>query len=411
MRNAMLTISLVGIVLGLFAVGVALADERVSVTPVRQLIKPPIVAEPIIEKKPLVQIAVLLDTSGSMSGLIDQARAELWAIVNEFIFAKRGGLAPEVQVALYEYGKSSLAKKGGYIRQIVQFTTDLDKVSEELFALKNNGGNEYCGWVIKEATAKLEWSDSPDDLKVIFIAGNEPFTQGPIDYRKSCKAAIGKNIIVNTIHCGSQSAGLSGKWKDGAVLADGKYLNIDQNRQIVHIAAPQDKEITELSVKLNETYIAYGEFGMRNYGRQSEQDRSASSLSAEASIQRSVAKSSLNYRNEHWDLVDAYTKDGDKLRELKEEQLPENMRKMTDKEKKAYVEAKAKERTEIQKKIQSLNELRKKYVAAEMKKQQAAGEKTLGSAVIQAVREQAKKKNFKFEQPKKESAETEKKSK
>ena len=399
----MLTISLVGMVLGLFAVGAALADERVSVTPVRQVIKPPIVASPIIENKPLVQIAVLLDTSGSMSGLIDQARAELWAIVNEFIFAKRGGVAPEVQVALYEYGKSTLAKKGGYIRQIVQFTTDLDKVSEELFALKTNGGNEYCGWVIQEATAKLEWSDLPDDLKVIFIAGNEPFTQGPVDYRKSCKAAIGKNIIVNTIHCGSQSAGLNGKWKDGAVLADGKYLNIDQNRQIVHIAAPQDKEITELSVKLNDTYIAYGIAGGRNYARQSEQDRSASSLSAEASIQRSVAKSSANYRNEHWDLVDAYFKDSDKLMELKEEELPEDMRKMTDKEKKEYIEAKAKERAEIQKKIQGLNEKRKKYVAAEMKKQQAAGEKTLGSAVIQAVREQAKKKNFKFEPPKKSS--------
>ena len=402
MRSAMLTICVMAVMVGLWAVDGVFADEKVMVAPVRQLIKPPIVAEPIVENKPLVQMAILLDTSGSMSGLIDQARAELWAIVNEFIFARRGGLAPEVQVALYEYGKSSLSQKGGYIRQIVRFTTDLDKVSEELFALKTNGGSEYCGWVIQEATAKLEWSDSPDDLKVIFIAGNEPFTQGRVDYRKSCKAAIGKNIIVNTIHCGSQGAGLSGKWKDGAVLADGKYLNIDQNRQIVHIAAPQDKEITELSVKLNETYIAYGDLGRRNYARQSEQDRSALSLSAEASVQRSVAKSSANYRNEHWDLVDAYTKDSDKLRELKEEELPENMRRMTDKERKAYVEAKAKERTKIQKKIQSLNEQRRKYVAAEMKKQQQGG-KTLGSAVIQAVREQAKKKNFKFEQPKKSS--------
>ena len=410
MRSAMLTICVMAVMVGLWAVDGVFADEKVMVAPVRQLIKPPIVAEPIVENKPLVQMAILLDTSGSMSGLIDQARAELWAIVNEFIFARRGGLAPEVQVALYEYGKSSLSQKGGYIRQIVRFTTDLDKVSEELFALKTNGGSEYCGWVIQEATAKLEWSDSPDDLKVIFIAGNEPFTQGPVDYRKSCKAAIGRNIIVNTIHCGSQGAGLSGKWKDGAVLADGKYLNIDQNRQIVHIAAPQDKEITELSVKLNETYVAYGVAGSRNYARQREQDRSNLSLSVEASIQRSVAKSSANYRNEHWDLVDAYAEDSDKLMELKEEELPENMRKMGEKERKVYVEGKQKERVEIQKKIQELNEQRKKYVAAEMKKQQQGG-KTLGSAVIQAIREQAKKKNFKFDPPKKTSPDAEKKSK
>ena len=107
-------------------------------------------------KKPQVQMAILLDTSSSMSGLIDQARIELWAIVNEFIFAKRNGMEPEVQVALYEYGKSSLSAKEGYIRMIVPFTTDLDKVSEELFALKTNGGQEYCGWVIKEATQALQ---------------------------------------------------------------------------------------------------------------------------------------------------------------------------------------------------------------------------------------------------------------
>ena len=342
-------------VVGLWAVDAAFADERVSVTPVREVSIPPIVYDPVAPK-PLVQMAILLDTSGSMSGLIDQARAELWAIVNEFIFAKRAGQAPEVQVALYEYGKSSLAKKGGYIRQIVPFTTDLDKISEELFALKTNGGDEYCGWVIQEATAKLEWSDSPDDLKVIFIAGNEPFTQGPVDYRKSCKTAIGKNIIVNTIHCGSQGAGLSGKWKDGALLADGKYLNIDQNRKTVHIAAPQDKQIQQLGVKLNETYIAYGLAGGRNYARQSEQDSTNLALSLEASIQRSVAKSSANYRNEHWDLVDAYAENSEKLAEIKEEELPEDMRKMTDKEKKAYIETKAKQRAEIQKKIQTLNE-------------------------------------------------------
>ena len=96
--------------------------------------------------------------------------------------------------------------------------------------------------------------------------------------------------------------------------------------------------------------------------------------------------------------------------ELAEEDLPDNMRKMTDEEKKAYVEAKAKERADIQKKIQSLNEQRKKYVAAEMKKQKEAGGKTLGSAVIQAVREQAEKKKFKFEQPGKTANEKDKKS-
>ena len=349
-------------------------------------------------RKPLVQMAILLDTSGSMSGLIDQARIELWAIVNEFIFAKRNGLEPEIQVALYEYGKSTLDAKEGYIRMIVPLTTDLDKVSEELFALKTNGGSEYCGWVIKEATESLQWSSLPDDLKVIFIAGNEPFTQGPVDYREACKAAISKAIVVNTIHCGTQGDGIAGHWKDGASLADGRFLNINHNRAVVHIEAPQDKEIAELSAKLNNTYIAYGAAGQIAYERQAAQDRNAALASKEAAIGRALAKSSFNYRNEGWDLVDALKDNKAKLEDIEMEELPENMQKMTAEERKAYVEAKGKERAKIQKRIQELNAQRSNYVAAEMKKLHKNTD-TLGEAIIMAVRDQAVRKNFSFERP------------
>jgi len=391
MRKTTLTIWLVGVVSVLCAVGTVWSQERISEVEKAEPIK-----MPIVKKKPLVQMAILLDTSGSMSGLIDQARTELWAIVNEFIFAKRNGLEPEVHVALYEYGKNSLPSKKGYIRQIVPFTTDLDKVSEELFALKTNGGDEYCGWVIKEASEQLKWSSSTDDLKVIFIAGNEPFTQGPVDYRQSCKAAISKDIVVNTIHCGSPSAGIEGKWKDGAVLADGQYMNIDHNRKAIHIDAPQDKEIAELGIRLNETYIAYGRRSNFAYERQSAQDRNASAASKESLLQRAVTKASRNYRNETWDLVDALKNNNVQLEDIKDEELPKEMQKMTAQKRKAYVEAKAKQRNDMQQKIQQLNEQRKKYIAEEMKKLQKEGS-TLGSAIIQAVCKQAKKRNFKFE--------------
>jgi len=397
MKKAMLTMCLTGMVIGLCFVSPVWAEEHKTVDE-----KNVPVEVPVVEKKPLVQMAILLDTSGSMSGLINQARAELWAIVNEFIFAKRNGLEPELQVALYEYGKSSLPSKEGYIRQIVPLTTDLDKVSEELFALKTNGGSEYCGWVIKEATQSLKWSNSDDDLKVIFIAGNEPFTQGPVDYRKACKAAVSKGIIINTIHCGSEGEGVNGKWKDGALLADGRYLNINHNRQVVHIAAPQDRDIAELGAKLNDTYIAYGLRGDVARERQSAQDQNAASASKEAAVQRAVTKSSFNYRNEAWDLVDALAANKVKLEDIKTDDLPENMQNMTPEERKAYVEAQAKQRAEIQNRIQQLNQQRKKYVAEEMKKRQKEGD-TLSSAVIAAVREQAKKKNFGFESSEKSS--------
>ena len=108
-------------------------------------------------RKPVVQIALLLDTSNSMDGLINQARSHLWKIVNEFATAKRGGKSPELQVALYEYGKSSLPAESGFIREVVPFTVDLDKISKELFDLKTNGGDEYCGWVIERAVGSADF--------------------------------------------------------------------------------------------------------------------------------------------------------------------------------------------------------------------------------------------------------------
>ena len=348
------------------------------------------------EGKPLIQLAILLDTSNSMDGLIAQAKTQLWSIVNEFATAERHGKKPDLHVALYEYGKSSLPGSEGYIRMILQLTTDLDKVSEELFALKTNGGQEYCGWVIKQAAEELAWSKSNDDLKAIFIAGNEPFTQGKVDFRDACKAAISKGIVVNTIHCGPYQTGISGKWKDGADLADGRYMNIDQNRAVVHITAPQDKDIARLNAQLNKTYIAYGAAGKEGAARQVAQDAKARSAAPASLVQRAITKSSGYYRSESWDLVDSVQKGKLKLDEVKEAELPENMRKMTPAERNAYVEAQLKERQHIQSEIQKLSEARKKHVAVEMRKRAKPGEKTLDQAMVEALREQAAKKSFKL---------------
>jgi len=348
------------------------------------------------EKQPLVQIAILLDTSNSMDGLIEQAKSQLWKISNEFIKARQEGIAPEVQVALYEYGKSSLSRESGWIRQILPLTTDLDKVSEELFALRTNGGEEYCGWVIKRAVEDLEWSPASDVYKVIFIAGNEPFTQGPVNYTESCKAAITKGIIVNTIHCGTEAIGVNTKWKDGADLADGKYLIIDQNRAVVSIEAPQDKEIAKLGVEINKTYLAFGRAGGEGAKRQARQDANTAALApaSGAVVQRSLAKASANYVNSSWDLVDAAKQKDFEVTKLKAEELPAEMQKMSTEERKAYIEKNSQERAQLQTKINQLNTEREKFVAQRMK--EVAGPNTLDAVVISAIHEQGEKRNFTF---------------
>ncbi|RJP63998.1 MAG: VWA domain-containing protein [Ignavibacteriales bacterium] len=339
-----------------------------------------------------IQLALLLDTSNSMDGLIDQAKSQLWKIVNELAVTKKNGQTVDLNVALYEYGKDDIPLQEGHLRNIVPFTKDLDKISEELFNLKTNGGDEFCGKVILNAVDNLQWNKSNDDLKIIFIAGNEPFTQGDVDYKEACKKAIGKGIIINTIFCGSYDEGVQTSWKDGADIADGKYMNIDQNAQMVHIDAPQDVEIIKLGQELNKTYVAFGQGASEYKTRQEAQDQNAMTMASEVMVQRSVAKSNAQYNNSGWDLVDAEKEGKVKVDELKEEELPKEMQKMTTTERKEYLDKMAKEREALQNKINQLNDERNKYVAKKMLENK--NENTLDAVMIKAIQEQAKKKNY-----------------
>jgi len=181
---------------------------------------------------------------------------------------------------------------------------------------------------------------------------------------------------------------------------DGNRIDyiLHQNRRTVHIESPYDTEITELNLKLNDTYIPYGRAGKLARENQVTQDNNAAAASPSAALGRAASKSSHNYRNQSWDLVDALEQNTVKLEEIESRELPEQMQKMTNEERTAYVDAKAGERNEIQQRIQDLTQQRKKFVAEEIKKRQG-GVDTLGSAIIQAVRRQAEKKNFNFEPP------------
>ncbi len=356
----------------------------------------PVKDAPPAPKESLVQIALLLDTSNSMDGLIEQAKTQLWKVVNEFNGAKQGDAVPVVQVALYEYGNNRLSVGTNYIRQVLPLTRDLDKVSAELFKLTTNGGNEYCGAVIREALDNLAWDASPKTYKAIFIAGNEPFTQGPVNPDDSCRSAISKGVVVNTIHCGSEQEGSNGGWRKGAALAEGKYLIIDQDRAVVHIDAPQDKEIMKLGIEINATYVTYGAKGKDGAKEQVAQDSNAAAKAPSgAAVQRALTKASANYVNNAWDLVDASKRGTVKLDDIKESDLPEEMRKLDRAERQAFIDKKHEERAKLQTRVQELNKERQLFVA---EKQKAAGEsKTLDSAISKTIREQAAKKEIRFE--------------
>jgi hypothetical protein len=350
-----------------------------------------------VPPKDRVQIALLLDTSSSMDGLIDQARTQLWKVINTFVDARRDGLAPFVEVALYEYGNNGLNIANNYIRQVVPLTRDLDELSRQLFALKTNGGDEYCGATIQRALADLVWDTSPKTYKAIFIAGNEPFTQGPVDARQACKDALAKHIIVNTVHCGPRYAGISGSWHDGAALAEGKFMVIDQDRAVAHIDAPQDKTITDLSKQLNNTYIGYGKNRAEHAQKQSCADQDAmANATAGAPVSRAVTKASGNYCNTAWDLVDATRDKTIDLASIPNEELPAEMRDLNPEARAAYIEKAAKDRAAIQTQIMELNRQREAYVAEQLKKQATPASQTLDEALVETTRAQATSLGYSF---------------
>lgn len=349
------------------------------------------------EKKaqPVIQIAVLLDTSNSMDGLIAQAKSQLWKIVNEFARAKHGGRAPRLEVALYEYGNDRLSSKTGFIRRVSHLTTDLDRISEQLHGLRTSGGDEYCGQVIDVATRELDWRSGPGTLKMIFIAGNEPFSQGRVGYQGAVKRAIEKGIIVNTIFCGHEQQGISSGWKQGALLADGRYSFIDSNRKVAHVAAPQDAELAALGQKLNRTYIGYGSKGAEAKKRQAEQDQAAGRAGQGAGVQRALAKAKVQYKAEDWDLVDA-TGGGKSMSAVAPAALPAELRDMDEAERQQFVEEKAQERKQIRSRMAKLEAERRKYVATQAPAT-AAGEATFDDAIVDTLQEQAAKADFVLE--------------
>lgn len=343
-----------------------------------------------------IQIALLLDTSGSMRGLIEQAKSQLWKMVNELADSKKNGESPEIDIALYEYGNDNHAAKDGYMKQVVPMTTDLDAVSEKLFEFSIGGSKEYCGQAILNAIEDLKWSKSLDDFRLTIIAGNETFTQGPVRYQDACKAANEKRISINTIFCGNYDEGIRMEWREGADCSNGRYMNIDHNNKVVHIPTPYDDEIIELNKKLNNTYIGYGRMGLRSKERQAKQDRNAVTYSKSNLAERAASKSKQQYNNASWDMVDAVEKEPEILTTTSTSALPKGMQTMNIEERKKYIEKKSAERKEIQSKISELDKKRRQFRAE--KEKENAEAKTLDNVMLKAIREQAEKRGFTFDE-------------
>ena len=349
-----------------------------------------------VNANPKIQAAILLDVSNSMDGLIEQAKAQLWNMVSVMGKAKCDGVAPQIEIALYEYGRSSNNVADGYVKQISPFTSDLDKLSQDLFKLTTNGGDEFCGHVIHTSLNDLAWDTSSKNYKVIFIAGNEDFLQGNILYTNACAEAKKKGVIVNTIYCGDRMQGIKEHWNLAGECGNGSFTNINQDAKMPDIPTPYDTTLIVLNTKLNGTYLYYGADGRDYYARQYSLDAGNAAISKEVAAKRTAVKGNAQlYNNASWDLLDASRADSTFIANVDMKTLPDSLKNKSRAELQKIVDKKNTERSTVQKEILLVNTQRENFIAAERAKNAANNNAvTLETEVEKVIRQQAKRFNM-----------------
>jgi hypothetical protein len=343
---------------------------------------------------PEIEVCFVLDTTGSMGGLIEGAKAKIWSIANQMIAAEP---TPRLKIGLIGYRD----RGDDYITKVFGLSEDIDAVYAHLQKFQAAGGGdgpESVNQALAEAASQMSWSPDRKVLKIIFLVGDYPphmDYDDDVPYTKTCKNAVRKDLIINTIQCGS-NAGTTPIWQEIAHAAEGSFVAIGQTGDMEVIASPYDAELARLNRDVGRTIVAYG-------GASSQRAvRTKQVLAEEAAAPAMADRLAFNSATGKvvqggGDLVDD-TRSGEvDLDELPEAELPEEMKGMSAAEKKQHLAEQSTKRAELQKQIDELLVKRKAYLDAEQARLAAEGR---GSAfdqeVTQILRAQAKRKGIEY---------------
>lgn len=340
-----------------------------------------------------VEVVFCLDTTGSMTGLIEGAKQKIWSIANQIV---KGKPTPELKIGLVGYRDVG----DEYVTKVLSLDRDLDTVFENLMSFVAYGGGdgpEHVNKALNDAVHDIKWSKDRMTLKLIFLVGDAPphmdYKDG-FDYRKICEEAVKKDIIINTIQCGDYDEAEK-YWRDIAKRSEGKYARVEQSGGMVAIDTPMDEELSKLNLELEETVVTYG--GEEIMAKAADKKEAVAAMAPAVAAERAAYKSSAagaSVGMSSYDLIDAI-KNGDvKLEDVKEDELPEEMKKMSVKERKAYLVKKEKGREALKTKIQKLNKERAAYIAEELKKNPKKD--SFDQVVQETIKEQAAKKGIDY---------------
>lgn len=336
-----------------------------------------------------VDLVICLDTSGSMTALIDSARAKLWDIVNTLAVEEPNAT---LRVGLLTYGSPNRSDAArGWIALQTNLTSDLDTVYAKMMAITTNGGDEFVGWVLNDALRRMSWSSHPRAVKMVFVAGNESADQAAnyFNFRTVAQDARREGIVINSIYGGGYQQGITEHWDKVALYGGGSYSAIDMQAGTDQIATPYDRTLIELNVELNATYVPWGQAGVSGRRNQEAQDANAARMGLQSAASRVVAKSTRLYTNAKWDLVDSLERRDFDVSKVRNEDLPQDMQVMTTVEQTKYLEKKKTTRAGIQRRIQEISREREVHIKKE-RSRKGTKANALDDAMKEAIRKQLK---------------------
>ncbi len=386
---------LLGIALFTLTLGVVVYYPQLSAK--NSTVRPPI-NHHITLNKPKVDVVFVLDTTGSMSGLIQTAKEKIWSIATTMASAQP---TPEIRIGLVAYRD----RGDRYVTKLVDLSADLDSVYAKLMDFQADGGGdtpESVNKALYDAVHDMSWSQGDQAYQVIFLVGDAPphMDYNEVRYPMIVADALEKGIVINTIQCGGMSTTVA-PWTQIASLGHGKFFQVNQAGGAVAYTTPYDDKIAELSAKLDETRLYYG--------TEEEKARMKSKVAATEKLQASASVASLarrgvfnaavggraNLLGEN-ELVDAIESGTVTLDELDADVLPAALKPMAPAEQKAYVADLAVKRDDLQRRIRALSEDRDGYLAKKV--EEAGGLKdSLDQKLYEAVKEQAGKAGLEYE--------------
>ncbi|MCP5206530.1 MAG: VWA domain-containing protein [Hahellaceae bacterium] len=372
-------------------------------------VMPPVTVPPIANTQPMIppqnaveipniEVVFVLDTTGSMSGMIEAAKEKIWSIASTMATADP---APNIKIGLVAYRDRGDA----YVTLTTDLTDDLDSVYAKLMQLQAQGGGdtpESVNQALHEAVQDISWSSQQNSYQVIFLVGDAPphmDYQNDVRYQDSIAQAKSKGILVNTIQCGND-ASTKQNWQSMASLGGGDYFTVAQNGGAIAVTTPYDSKIAMIAKKIEDTRIFYGteekRASLKNKERLSDElyEKASPSALARRAEFNSSASGAKNLLGES-ELVDDVATGKVDVKELDQSLLPDELRALAPAVQQTLISEKSEQRQRLQKALSDLTKERRDYVENEVAGT-AASEASLDYQVFETIQKQAKTKGLEY---------------